>query len=135
MKSRSFGQRQNYIKVLFSDGKIGWVNKDDLQKIKALYFWIFVLSVALVIFVFALQNLKTHFGKLNWAIQRYTISYKQEIIGTFNPQAQMILMNHQSALDIIALEELYPKIYAGLPKRIRRNSYFQSCYENQNFFV
>ena len=26
------GKRQNYIKVLFSNGKIGWVNKDDLQK-------------------------------------------------------------------------------------------------------
>ncbi len=25
-------KRQNYIKVLFSNGKIGWVNKDDLQK-------------------------------------------------------------------------------------------------------
>ncbi|EGM2659035.1 hypothetical protein ILX96_001319, partial [Campylobacter jejuni] len=31
-KVEVLGKRQNYIKVLFSDGKIGWVNKDDLQK-------------------------------------------------------------------------------------------------------
>lgn len=104
------------------------------KKIKALYFWIFfVLSVALVIFCFCFTKSQNTLWKIRkiWAkFQRYTISYKQEIIGTFNPQAQMILMNHQSALDIIALEELYPKKFMlDCQKRIRRNSYFQSCYE------
>ncbi len=74
------------------------------KKIKALYFWIFfVLSVALVIFCFCFTKSQNTLWKIRkiWAkFQRYTISYKQEIIGTFNPQAQMILMNHQSALDI-----------------------------------
>ncbi|MBM0637650.1 hypothetical protein LNU06_06580 [Campylobacter sp. VicNov18] len=31
-KVEILAKRQNYIKVLFSNGKIGWVNKDDLQK-------------------------------------------------------------------------------------------------------
>ncbi|AXP08966.1 SH3 domain-containing protein [Campylobacter hepaticus] len=31
-KVEILAKRENYIKVLFSNGKIGWVNKDDLQK-------------------------------------------------------------------------------------------------------
>ncbi|MFQ6341838.1 hypothetical protein [Campylobacter sp. VTCC 70190] len=31
-KVEILAKRQNYIKVLFSNGKIGWINKDDLQK-------------------------------------------------------------------------------------------------------
>lgn len=91
------------------------------KKNKALYFWIFfVLSVALVIFCFCFTKSQNTLWKIRkiWAkFQRYTISYKQEIIGAFNPQAQMILMNHQSALDIIALEELYPKNLCWIAKK------------------
>ncbi|HAA1524117.1 acyl-phosphate glycerol 3-phosphate acyltransferase [Campylobacter jejuni] len=91
------------------------------KKIKALYFWIFfILSVALVVFCFCFTKSQNTLWKIRkiWAkFQRYTIFYKQEIIGAFNPQAQMILMNHQSALDIIALEELYPKNLCWIAKK------------------
>lgn len=91
------------------------------KRIKALYFWIFfILSVTFVVFCFSFTKSQKTLWKIRkiWAkFQRYTISYKQEVIGTFNPKAQMILMNHQSALDIIALEELYPKNLCWIAKK------------------
>lgn len=91
------------------------------KRIKALYFWIFfILSVTFVVFCFSFtksQNTLWRIRKIWAKFQRYTISYKQEVIGTFNPKAQMILMNHQSALDIIALEELYPKNLCWIAKK------------------
>ena len=91
------------------------------KRIKALYFWIFfILSVTFVVFCFSFtksQNTLWRIRKIWAKFQRYTIFYKQEVIGTFNPKAQMILMNHQSALDIIALEELYPKNLCWIAKK------------------
>ncbi|HDZ5065448.1 TPA: 1-acyl-sn-glycerol-3-phosphate acyltransferase [Campylobacter jejuni] len=91
------------------------------KRIKALYFWIFfVLSIIFVVFCFCFTKSQNTLWKIRkiWAkFQRYTIFYKQEVIGTFNPQAHMILMNHQSALDIIALEELYPKNLCWIAKK------------------
>lgn len=91
------------------------------KRIKALYFWIFfILSVTFVVFCFSFTKSQKTLWRIRkiWAkFQRYTISYKQEVIGTFNPKAQMILMNHQSALDIIALEELYPKNLCWIAKK------------------
>lgn len=91
------------------------------KRIKALYFWIFfILSVTFVVFCFSFTKSQNTLWKIRkiWAkFQRYTIFYKQEVIGTFNPKAQMILMNHQSALDIIALEELYPKNLCWIAKK------------------
>lgn len=91
------------------------------KRIKALYFWIFfILSVTFVVFCFSFTKSQKTLWKIRkiWAkFQRYTIFYKQEVIGTFNPKAQMILMNHQSALDIIALEELYPKNLCWIAKK------------------
>ena len=40
-----------------------------------------------------------------------------EFIGELNPEATMILMNHQSMLDIIALEAFYPKNLAWIAKK------------------
>lgn len=91
------------------------------KRIKALYFWIFfILSVTFVVFCFSFTKSQKTLWRIRkiWAkFQRYTIFYKQEVIGTFNPKAQMILMNHQSALDIIALEELYPKNLCWIAKK------------------
>lgn len=54
----------------------------------------------------------------SWArFQKNILFCKYEVIGEFDLKANMILMNHQSTLDIIALEDLYPKIYVGLPKK------------------
>lgn len=92
-----------------------------LQKIRALYFWIFfIFSVSLVLLCFCFISSQKKLWKIRkfWAkTQKYIIPYKIELKGTFNQQASMILMNHQSTLDIIALEELYPKNLAWIAKK------------------
>lgn len=91
------------------------------KRIKALYFWIFfVISVAFVVLCFCFTKSQNTLWKIRkfWAkTQKYTLFYKHELIGEFNPNANMILMNHQSALDIIALEELYPKNLCWIAKK------------------
>lgn len=91
------------------------------KRIKAFYFWIFfILSVAFVVLCFCFTKSQNTLWKIRkiWAkTQKYIISYKQELVGSFNPEANMILMNHQSALDIIALEELYPKNLCWIAKK------------------
>jgi len=91
------------------------------KRIKAFYFWIFfILSVAFVVLCFCFTKSQNTLWKIRkiWAkTQKYIISYKQELVGSFNPKANMILMNHQSALDIIALEELYPKNLCWIAKK------------------
>ncbi len=53
-----------------------------------------------------------------WArTQKYILSYKIKLEGAFNEQASMLLINHQSTLDIIALEELFPKNLAWIAKK------------------
>lgn len=91
------------------------------KRIKALYFWIFfVISVAFVVLCFCFTKTQNTLWKIRkiWAkTQKYTIFYKTELVGEFNLEANMILMNHQSALDIIALEELYPKNLCWIAKK------------------
>ncbi|MGH2327324.1 lysophospholipid acyltransferase family protein [Campylobacter taeniopygiae] len=91
------------------------------KKIKALYFWIFfIFSILIVVCCFCFVNSQNTLWKIRriWAkFQKYTIFYKTEFVGEFNPNANMILMNHQSALDIIALEELYPKNLCWIAKK------------------
>ncbi|HEC1284630.1 TPA: 1-acyl-sn-glycerol-3-phosphate acyltransferase, partial [Campylobacter upsaliensis] len=45
------------------------------------------------------------------------LNYKIELIGEFHQDAQMLVMNHQSALDIIALESIYPKNLCWIAKK------------------
>lgn len=91
------------------------------KRIKALYFWIFfVISVAFVVLCFCFiksQNTLWRIRKIWAKTQKYTIFYKTELVGEFSLEANMILMNHQSALDIIALEELYPKNLCWIAKK------------------
>lgn len=91
------------------------------KRIKAFYFWIFfIFSVALVLFAFCFtknQNMLWKIRKLWAKTQKYTIGYRIELVGEFNPEASMLVINHQSTLDIIALEELFPKNLAWIAKK------------------
>lgn len=91
------------------------------KRIKFIIFsFFFVTSIALVVLVFCFVKTQNAFWKIRkiWArSQRYFIPYKIEIIGEFNPNATMIIMNHQSTLDIIALEDLYPKNLCWVAKK------------------
>ncbi len=90
-----------------------------LLKIKA--FWVifqFAFTVAVIII------LMYFFKKFNWKIrkiwaksQKFLIGYKTQIIGEPNLEADILLLNHQSPLDIVVLEEHYPQNLSWVAKK------------------
>ncbi len=91
------------------------------KRIRAgLYSVFFIASVLFVIFLFAFTNNQEKIWRIRriWAkIQLKIMRVRVEFIGELNPAATMIMMNHQSMLDIIALEALYPKNLAWIAKK------------------
>lgn len=91
------------------------------KRIKAgLYCVFFIASVLFVILCFYLtksQDTIWHIRKIWARVQLKITRIKVEFIGEFNPSTTMILMNHQSMLDIIALEANYPKNLAWIAKK------------------
>ncbi|WP_230853327.1 lysophospholipid acyltransferase family protein [Campylobacter concisus] len=89
-----------------------------LSKIRALFFAIeFVISVVLVVFFMWLFNNKNRAIRKFWGrSQRFFGGYKLEVIGNFSDEANILLINHQSMLDIIVIEELHPKNVCWIAK-------------------
>ncbi|WP_258033608.1 lysophospholipid acyltransferase family protein [Campylobacter concisus] len=89
-----------------------------LSKIRALFFAIeFVISVILVVFFMWLFNDKNRAIRKFWGrSQRFFGGYKLEVIGNFSDEANILLINHQSMLDIIVLEEVHPKNLCWIAK-------------------
>lgn len=90
-----------------------------LNKILSIFLAIIIaISIAFVIVLMFI------FPKKNWVIRktwakfiRKLCCYKIEIKGDFNPNARMIILNHRSMLDIIALEDVYPYNLAWIAKK------------------
>ena len=89
-----------------------------MLKIRALFFAIeFVISVILVVFFMWLFNDKNRAIRKFWGrSQRFFGGYKLEVIGNFSDEANILLINHQSMLDIIVLEEVHPKNLCWIAK-------------------
>lgn len=89
-----------------------------MSKIRALFFSIeFVISVVLVVFFMWLFNDKNRAIRKFWGrSQRFFGGYKLEVIGNFSDEANILLINHQSMLDIIVIEELHPKNVCWIAK-------------------
>ncbi len=89
-----------------------------MSKIRALFFAIeFVVSVILVVFFMWLFNDKNRDIRKFWGrSQRFFGGYKLEVIGDFSDEANILLINHQSMLDIIVLEEVHPKNLCWIAK-------------------
>ncbi|NLK67485.1 MAG: 1-acyl-sn-glycerol-3-phosphate acyltransferase [Campylobacteraceae bacterium] len=90
-----------------------------LAKIKGFFYmlWCF-FSIAIVVVVMSIVPKKNYAIRKIWArIQRPLIGYKLTKIGEFDPQADMIMINHKSMLDIIILEEFCPKNLAWVAKK------------------
>ena len=89
-----------------------------MSKIRALFFAIeFVISVVLVVFFMWLFNDKNRDIRKFWGrSQRFFGGYKLEVIGDFSDEANILLINHQSMLDIIVLEEVHPKNLCWIAK-------------------
>lgn len=90
-----------------------------LQRIKALFFSIeFILSIILVVIFMAIFRPFIHPIRRTWAIiQRFFGRYKIVIDGYMDSNAQIILMNHTSMLDIVVMEEVSPKNLCWVAKK------------------
>lgn len=91
------------------------------KRIRAtLYCVFFIASVLFVIACFGFTNDQGRIWRIRkrWArLQLFVTGIKVDFQGAFDENATMILMNHQSMLDIIALEAFYPKNLAWIAKK------------------
>lgn len=90
-----------------------------LARIRAFFYAIwFLLSVVWVVVAMSLSKKTQCKSRRIWAkAQRFFIRYEIEVEGEFDPQAQMVIMNHQSILDIVVLEEIYPANICWIAKK------------------
>ena len=88
---------------------------------KAKAVWIlveFLLTVPVVIFLMRIWNDKHWEFRKKWSrMQAYLTGYDLEVVGKPDPDAQMVLLNHQSLLDIIVMDASYPKNLAWVAKK------------------
>lgn len=77
-----------------------------------------ILSIAICVFFMWIDRKNHRKYRRTWArSQKFFIGYKDEKIGEFNPQAQMLIINHQSMLDIMALEDIHPADLCWIAKK------------------
>jgi len=90
-----------------------------IKKIKALYVVVeFAITVGVIIVLMKLFNKYNRTIRRYWAkMQKYLIGYKLSVIGKVDESAQMLLINHQSLLDIVVLEENHPANLAWVAKK------------------
>lgn len=90
-----------------------------LNKIKSwLYAIEITVSVIIVVLIFFITPSSNLWIRRKWTkLQRWLIGYKIDVIGAPDPQANMIMANHQSMLDIMALEEIHPANICWIAKK------------------
>lgn len=78
----------------------------------------FVLTVLItIVFMYAFRQ-NTRPIRRFWAkLQTYLIGFKIHQQGTLAPQATLLVMNHQSLLDIVTLEAIHPKDLCWIAKK------------------
>ncbi len=90
-----------------------------LSKIKGIYVLIqFVITVLITIVLMYIFRDKTFAIRKIWAkMQQFLIGFKIVQKGEPDKRAKLILLNHQSLLDITALEAIYPKDLCWVAKK------------------
>ena len=80
------------------------------SRLKAAFFAVeFVISVSIVVFFMWIFNSKHRAVRRIWArVQRFLGGYRLSVEGEFSNEANLLLINHQSMLDIVVLEEAHP---------------------------
>lgn len=90
-----------------------------LSKIRGIYTIIeFVLTVLIVIVLMYIFRNSTHIIRQTWAkMQTFLMSFS--IVQTRSPdeKATLLVLNHQSLIDIVALEAIYPKNLCWIAKK------------------
>ncbi|MDX1810191.1 MAG: lysophospholipid acyltransferase family protein [Sulfurospirillaceae bacterium] len=90
-----------------------------LSKIKALFIMAqFVFTVLVTIILMYIFKNSTYKIRQTWAkMQTFLINFKIIQKGTPNLDAELILVNHQSLLDITSLEAIHPKDLCWVAKK------------------
>jgi 1-acyl-sn-glycerol-3-phosphate acyltransferase len=90
-----------------------------LNKIKGwLYAIEITISVIIVVLIFFIAPSSNLWIRRKWTkMQRWLIGYNIDVIGSPDPRANMIIANHQSMLDIMALEEIHPANICWIAKK------------------
>lgn len=90
-----------------------------LNKIKNwLYAIEITISVIIVVLICLIAPSSNLWIRRKWTkMQRWLIGYKIDVIGSPDPRANMIIANHQSMLDIMALEEIHPANICWIAKK------------------
>ncbi|WP_086241276.1 lysophospholipid acyltransferase family protein [Campylobacter devanensis] len=90
-----------------------------LNKIKSwLYAIEITISVIIVVLICLIAPSSNLWIRRKWTkMQRFLIGYKIDVIGNPDPRANMIIANHQSMLDIMALEEIHPANICWIAKK------------------
>jgi len=90
-----------------------------LNKIRALFTVAqFTITVSVVIICMYIFKNSNHKIRRVWAkMQMKLMGVTVIVTGKLDPDAQMLLMNHQSMLDIIVMESLHPKNLAWVAKQ------------------
>ncbi len=89
------------------------------SKLKGIYVFIeFSLTVFGIIILMYLFPSKNRFFRRKWAkLQRRLIGYKIDMEGNIDEEARLLIINHQSILDIVVLEDLHPANLAWVAKK------------------
>lgn len=90
-----------------------------LSRIKALFIMVqFVFTILVTIILMYIFKKSTYKIRQSWAkMQTFLINFKIIQKGTPNLDAELILINHQSLLDITSLEAIYPKDLCWVAKK------------------
>ncbi|MCP4971222.1 MAG: 1-acyl-sn-glycerol-3-phosphate acyltransferase [Arcobacter sp.] len=90
-----------------------------LSRIRCIFVFIqFSLTVAFIIIaMYFFKNYTHNIIKFWMKIQIYLLGIKLEVHGKLDDSAEMIIINHQSILDIIVMEHLHSKNLAWVAKK------------------
>ncbi len=88
-------------------------------RLRAAYVFVeYSLSVFFLILAMRLFPSRIWQMRRLWAkSQQYLLGYREEVVGSADPDAQLVLMNHQSILDIPVVDGVYPKNLAWVAKK------------------
>jgi len=90
-----------------------------LSKIRGFYVMIeFVITVLItIVLMYAFRN-HTHSIRRKWGhLQTFLMGFSIKQTGEANPATTLLVLNHQSLVDIVALETIYPKNLCWIAKK------------------
>ncbi len=90
-----------------------------LAKIRGFFLVIeFMVSISILIILLYMFKSKRHKTRKAWAdMQLFLMGCKTNIEGVPDPEAKLILVNHQSIVDIVVLESIYPQDQCWVAKK------------------